>query len=62
MTVAYIHIRGSYFLIKQKMNKSKKNYIKIAMPMAKHTAEYASKCCLEGILNLMFVVPYTLII
>jgi hypothetical protein len=41
MTVAYIyilHIRGSYFLIKQKMNKSKKNYIKIAMPVAKHTA------------------------
>jgi hypothetical protein len=42
---------GSYFLIKQKMNKSKKNYIKMSMPVAKHTAEYASKCCLEGILN-----------
>lgn len=41
MPVAYIYIRGSYFLIKQKMNKSKKNYIKIAMPVAKHTAEYA---------------------
>jgi hypothetical protein len=27
------------------------NYIKIAMLMAKHTAEYASKCCLEGILG-----------
>ena len=57
MPVAYIYIythtyiRGSYFLIKQKMNKSKKNYIKIAMPVAKHTAEYASKCCLEGILS-----------
>jgi hypothetical protein len=33
------------------MNKSKKNYIKIAMPVAKRTAEYASKCCLEGILS-----------
>jgi len=32
------------------VNKYKKNYIKIAMPVAKHTAEYASKCCLEGIL------------
>jgi hypothetical protein len=51
MTVALIYIRGSYFLIKQKMNKSKKNYIKIAMPMAKHKAEYVSKCCLEGILS-----------
>jgi hypothetical protein len=51
MPVAYIYIRGSYFLIKQKMNKSKKNYIKFAMPAAKHTAEYASKCCLEGILS-----------
>ena len=49
----YIHtlIRGSYFLIKQKMYKSKKNFIKIAMPVAKHTAEYAWKCCLEGILS-----------
>jgi hypothetical protein len=37
--VAYIHIRGSYFLIKQKMNKSKKNYIKFAMPVARHMAE-----------------------
>jgi hypothetical protein len=51
MTVAYIYIEGSYFLIKQNMNKPKKKYIKIAMPMAKHTAEYASKCCLEGILS-----------
>jgi hypothetical protein len=51
MTVAYIYIRGSYFLIKKKMNKSKKNYIKIAMPMAKHTAQCASKCCLGGILS-----------
>jgi hypothetical protein len=51
MPVAYIYIRGSYFLVKQKMNKSKKNDIKFAMPVAKHTAEYASKCCLEGILN-----------
>jgi hypothetical protein len=33
------------------MNKSKKNYIKIAMPVAKHTVEYDSKCCLEGILS-----------
>jgi hypothetical protein len=33
------------------MNKPKKNYIKIAMPMGKHTAEYASKCCLEEILS-----------
>jgi hypothetical protein len=32
------------------MNKSEKNYIKIAMSVAKHTAEYASKCSLEGIL------------
>jgi hypothetical protein len=36
MPVAYRYIRGSYFLIKQKMNKSKKNYIKFAMPVAKH--------------------------
>ena len=47
----YIYVCGSYFLIKQKMNKSKKNYVKIAMPVAKHMAEYASKCCLEGILS-----------
>jgi hypothetical protein len=33
------------------MNKSKKNDIKIAMPTAKHMAEYASKCCLEEILS-----------
>jgi len=33
------------------MNKSKKNYITIAMPVAKRTAEYASKCCVEGILS-----------
>jgi hypothetical protein len=33
------------------MNKSKKNHIKFAMPVAKHTAEYASKCYLEGILS-----------
>jgi hypothetical protein len=33
------------------MNKSKKNYIKFAMPVAKHTAEYDSKCYLEGILS-----------
>jgi hypothetical protein len=32
------------------VNKYKKNNIKIAIPIAKHTAEYASKCCLEGIL------------
>jgi hypothetical protein len=61
MAVAYIyiyiyihthtHIRRSYFLIKQKISKSKKNYIKIAMPVAKHTAEYAWKSCLEGILS-----------
>jgi hypothetical protein len=51
MPVAYIYIQGSYFLLKQKMNKSKKNYIKFAMPVVKHTAEYASKFCLEGILN-----------
>jgi hypothetical protein len=47
----YIYIWGSHFLIKQKINKSKKNYITIAMPVAKHTAEYTSKCCLEGILS-----------
>jgi len=51
MLVAYIYIRGSYFLMKQKMYKSKKNYIKFAMLVAKHTAEYAWKCCLEGILS-----------
>jgi len=33
------------------MNKSKKNYIKIAMPVAKCMAEYATKCCVEGILS-----------
>jgi hypothetical protein len=43
MTVALMYIWGSYFLVKQKMNKS--------MPMAKHTAKYVSKCCLEGILS-----------
>ena len=51
MPVAHIYIRGSYFLIKRKMNKFKKNYIKFSMPVAKRTAEYASKFCLEGILN-----------
>jgi hypothetical protein len=51
MPVAYIYIWGNYFLIKQKMNKSRKNDIKFAMPVVKHTAEYASKCCLEGILS-----------
>ena len=51
MPVAHIYIWGSYFLIKRKMNKFKKNCIKIAMPVAKHRAEYASKYCLEGILN-----------
>jgi hypothetical protein len=49
--VAYTYIWGSYFLIKQKMYKSKKNYINFAMPVAKYTAEYASKCCLEVILS-----------
>jgi hypothetical protein len=39
MPVANIYIRESYFLIKQKMYKSKKNYIKFAMPVVKHTAE-----------------------
>jgi hypothetical protein len=33
------------------MNKSKKNYIKFAMPVEKHMAEYSSKFCLEGILS-----------
>jgi hypothetical protein len=33
------------------MNKSKKNYIKFAMPVAKHMAECASKYYLEGILS-----------
>jgi hypothetical protein len=28
-----------------------KNCIETAMPVAKHTAEYALKCCLEGILS-----------
>jgi hypothetical protein len=55
MPVAYIYIYmymgGSYFLIKEKINKSKKNCIKIAMPVAKRRAECASKCCLEGILS-----------
>jgi cysteinyl-tRNA synthetase len=60
ITVAYIYLyiyiyiythKGSYFLIKQKMNKSENNYIKIAMPVAKYTTEYAWKCCLEGILS-----------
>ena len=51
MPVAYIYIRGSYFLMKQKMYKSMKNYIKFAMPVAIHTAEYTWKCCLEGILS-----------
>jgi hypothetical protein len=51
MTVAYIYIRASYFLIKQKINNSKKNYIKFAIPVAKHTAEYVSKCYLEEILS-----------
>jgi cysteinyl-tRNA synthetase len=44
MPVAYIYIYihpEKLLLMKQKMNKSKKNYIKIAMPVAKHTAEYA---------------------
>jgi hypothetical protein len=38
-------------IIKQKMKKSKKNNIKIAIPVVKHMAEYAAKCCLEGILS-----------
>jgi hypothetical protein len=42
---------GKLLLVKQKMNKCKKNYIKIAMHVANHTAAYASKCCLEGILT-----------
>jgi hypothetical protein len=33
------------------MYKSKKKYIIFTMVVAKHTAEYASKCCLEGILS-----------
>jgi hypothetical protein len=33
------------------MNNYKKNCIKIATPVAKRTAEYASKCCLEGLLS-----------
>jgi hypothetical protein len=32
---------GKLLFNKQKMNKSKKNCIKIAMPVAKHTVEYA---------------------
>ena len=53
MPVAYIqvYIRGSYFLMKQKMYKSKKNYVKFAMLVA----EYAWKCCLEGILSALEV-------
>ena len=39
-STTYIYIRGSYLLIKQKMNKSKKKSITIAMPAVKHTAEY----------------------
>jgi hypothetical protein len=42
--------------MKQKMNKSKKNYFKFAMPVAKHTFEYASKCCLEGILSAWYFI------
>jgi isopropylmalate/homocitrate/citramalate synthase len=52
----HIYIRGSYFLIKQKMNKSKKNYFKISMPLAKYMAEYATKCCLEGILSARYFI------
>jgi hypothetical protein len=50
MTSIYIH-PGKLLFNKEKINKSKKNYIKFAMPVAKHAAEYASKCCLEGILS-----------
>jgi hypothetical protein len=42
---------GKLLFNREKMNKSKKNYIKFAMPVAKHTAAYASKCCLEAILS-----------
>jgi hypothetical protein len=35
----------------KKVNKYNTNYIIIAVPVAKHTAEYASKCCLEEILS-----------
>ena len=47
-TYIYIYIYTRKLLI-NKAKKSKINYIKIAMPVAKHTAEYASKCCVEGI-------------
>ena len=50
MPVTYIYIY-IYILIKQKMNKSNKSYIKFAMSVARHTAEYAWKCSLEGILS-----------
>jgi len=33
------------------MDKSKNNYIKIVMPVAKRMAEYASKCFVKGILS-----------
>ena len=44
MPVAYIYIyvhAGKLLFNKAKKNKPKKNYIKIAMPVAKHTAQYA---------------------
>ena len=47
----YIYTGKLVFNKAKKVNKYKKNYIKIAMPVVKHTAEYASKCCLEGILS-----------
>jgi hypothetical protein len=47
--IQYIH--PGKLLLKQNMDKSKKNYIKFAMPVVKHTAEYVPKCCLEGILS-----------
>ena len=58
MPVVYTHTHthththtGKLLFNKEKINKSKKNYIKISMPVAKHTAEHASECCLEGILS-----------
>ena len=44
MPVTYIYMyihTGKLLFNKEKMNKPKKYYIKIAMPVAKQTAEYA---------------------
>jgi hypothetical protein len=53
----YIHIyihtvhTGKLVINKANNEKYKRIYIKIAMPVAKHMAEYASKCFLEVLLS-----------